>query len=104
MSTSSIEPAAGILGEAIPEIKEPVLFKNLLIDSDGKNIWKLLDWEFNDLADKLGGLKLPFRIGVNGKTSVNEWIKSLSLMVLLKSIFQSINRNRNGTSNAKRKA
>lgn len=69
---NSGEPTPEILREVIPQLEEPVVFNNLLVDSNGKNIWKFLDWNLTELSEKLGHLSLPFRVGLNAKTTVRK--------------------------------
>lgn len=71
--SKSHEPPPETLREAIIQLEEPVVFTNVLRDTDGKYLWKFLDWDVTDLAEKLGDLKLPFRIGVNAKTAEPQW-------------------------------
>lgn len=60
-----------VLQEAFTHLQEPLLFHNMLRDSEGLYEWKLLEWDFSELAEKLGDLKLPFRIGHNARSTVS---------------------------------
>ncbi|XP_046587468.1 HSPB1-associated protein 1 homolog isoform X1 [Neodiprion lecontei] len=91
-STSSLqEPSETTLRHAILQLIEPVVFNNLLRDSNGKYLWKFLDWNPNDLAEKLGDLKLPFRIGFNARTTEPQWdfkcdVKSMTMRNFLQNV------------------
>jgi HSPB1-associated protein 1 len=52
------------------ELREPIVLKNILNNTHGFNNWNLIDWSLEDLADKSGNLKLPFRVGKNIRTIV----------------------------------
>ncbi|XP_048510898.1 HSPB1-associated protein 1 homolog isoform X2 [Athalia rosae] len=67
------EPSTEILRQAILELEEPLVFNNLLRSSDGNSLWKFLDWNLVELAEKLKDLSLPFRIGLNAKTLEPQW-------------------------------
>lgn len=54
----------------VNESQYPVLFKNILKNEKGENLWQLLDWDFNELSTKIGNVKLPFREGENNITLV----------------------------------
>ncbi|XP_014479730.1 PREDICTED: HSPB1-associated protein 1 isoform X2 [Dinoponera quadriceps] len=56
-----------ILKDALAHLQEPLLFQNMLQDPDGSHEWKLLEWDFSEFADKLGNIKLPFRVGYNAR-------------------------------------
>ncbi|XP_029174147.1 HSPB1-associated protein 1 [Nylanderia fulva] len=62
-------PAIEILKCALPKLQKPVLFRNMLRNSDGSYEWKLLRWSFSDLVEKFGDQKLPFRTGDYNKSS-----------------------------------
>ena len=55
-------------------LKEPVVFRNVIKTHPNRHDWKIVDWSFQDVADKMGNMKLPFRVGKNEKTTVNEKI------------------------------
>lgn len=59
-----------VLKDALAYLQEPLLFQNMLRDSDGSYEWKLLEWNFSEFAEKLGNLKLPFRVGYNKRVMV----------------------------------
>lgn len=83
-----MEKKETIHSEALEKVlynpEEPVLFKNILCTSEGSNCWKLLDWTLDDLADKCEDLKLPFRVGKNLQTFVNEKLFLLCFQYLSK--------------------
>ncbi|XP_011496313.1 PREDICTED: HSPB1-associated protein 1 homolog [Ceratosolen solmsi marchali] len=55
------------------EINEPIVLKNVLCNAQEFSNWKLLNWSLEDLANKSGDLKLPFRVGKNIKTINPQW-------------------------------
>lgn len=66
-----LPPLEDILREVVPELDEPVLFQNMLKNSDGSCKWKLLGWSLEDLVEKFGDKKLPFRVGNHNKRTVS---------------------------------
>ncbi|XP_015591215.1 HSPB1-associated protein 1 isoform X2 [Cephus cinctus] len=68
-----LAPSNGILKQAIMDLKEPVIFRGILKDEEGCNIWKFLDWNLTELAEKLGDMRLPFRTGFNGRSKEPQW-------------------------------
>ncbi|XP_070156317.1 HSPB1-associated protein 1 [Polyergus mexicanus] len=56
-------PSVEILKCALPKLQKPILFRNMLRNSDGSYEWKLLNWSFSDLIEKFGDKQLPFRVG-----------------------------------------
>lgn len=66
-----LPPSEDILREILPELEEPVLFKNMLQNSDGSYEWKLLEWSLTELVQKFGNNPLPFRIGNHNKRTCN---------------------------------
>ncbi|XP_012529234.1 HSPB1-associated protein 1 [Monomorium pharaonis] len=62
-----LRPLEEILKEVLPNLKEPVLFQNMLQNSNGSYEWKLLKWSLTDLVKKFGDKKLPFRVGDHNK-------------------------------------
>lgn len=64
-------PSAEILKCALPKFRKPVLFRNMLRNSDGLYEWKLLKWSFSDLVEKFGDKQLPFRVGNYNKCTVS---------------------------------
>lgn len=59
-----------VIQQIVDKSQCPVLFKNLLVNNNDENLWKLSDWNFEELSNKIGDVKLPFREGVNSKTEV----------------------------------
>ena len=66
-----LQPLEDILKEILPELEEPILFQNMLQNSDGSYEWKLLQWSLTELVEKFGNKKLPFRIGNHNKRTVS---------------------------------
>jgi len=66
-----LQPLEDILSEVLPELEEPILFQNMLQNSDGSYEWKLLQWSLTELVKKFGDKKLPFRIGNHNKRTVS---------------------------------
>ncbi|XP_012055115.1 PREDICTED: HSPB1-associated protein 1 [Atta cephalotes] len=62
-----LQPLEDILREILPELEEPILFQNMLQNSDDSYEWKLLQWGLTELVEKFGNKKLPFRIGNHNK-------------------------------------
>lgn len=62
------------------ELKEPILLRNILRKLNGENIWNLLDWDLQTLAEKFGDARLPFRTGHMAKTSVNIIFKIVKIL------------------------
>ncbi|XP_011159695.1 HSPB1-associated protein 1 [Solenopsis invicta] len=62
-----LRPSEEVLKEALPVFTEPVLFQNMLQNSDGSYEWKLLKWSPTELVEKFGDKKLPFRVGDHNK-------------------------------------
>ncbi|XP_032680494.1 HSPB1-associated protein 1 [Odontomachus brunneus] len=62
-----------VLKDAFMYLQEPLLFQNMLRNSDGSYEWKLLEWDFSEFAEKLGNLKLPFRVGYNSRLMNPQW-------------------------------
>ncbi|XP_050460442.1 HSPB1-associated protein 1 [Cataglyphis hispanica] len=60
-------PSVEILKCALPKLQKPILFRNMLRNSDDLYEWKLLNWSFSDLVEKFGDKQLPFRVGVYNK-------------------------------------
>ncbi|CAL1675198.1 unnamed protein product [Lasius platythorax] len=60
-------PLTEILKYALPKLQKPVLFRNMLRNSDGSYEWKLLKWSFSDLVEKFGDKQLSFRVGDHNK-------------------------------------
>ncbi|XP_072746912.1 HSPB1-associated protein 1 [Anoplolepis gracilipes] len=56
-------PSVEILKCSLPKLQKPVLFRNMLRNSDGLYDWKLLKWSFSDLVEKFGDKQLSFRVG-----------------------------------------
>lgn len=63
-------PSDKILYQAVMEIKEPVIFQQILQNVKGE-CWKLFEWNLSELAEKFGDIKLPFRVGYNARSMVN---------------------------------
>lgn len=66
-----LPPLEDVLREVLPELNEPILFQNMLQNSDGSYKWKLLEWSLKELVDKFGDKKLPFRVGNHNKRTVS---------------------------------
>lgn len=66
-----LRPSEEVLKEALPVFTEPVLFQNMLQNSDGSYEWKLLKWSPTELVEKFGDKKLPFRVGDHNKRTVS---------------------------------
>lgn len=64
-------PSIEILKNALPKLQKPVLFRNMLRNSDGSYEWKLLKWSFSDLVEKFGDKQLSFRVGDHNKCTVS---------------------------------
>ncbi|XP_011644560.1 HSPB1-associated protein 1 isoform X1 [Pogonomyrmex barbatus] len=62
-----LQPLDDVLGKALPELTEPILFQNMLQKSDGSYEWKLLQWSLTEFVEKFGDKKLPFRVGDHNK-------------------------------------
>lgn len=60
-----------VLKETLADLREPLLFQNLLRNSEGAYEWKLFEWNFSEFAEKLGDVKLPFRVGYNARIVVS---------------------------------
>ncbi|KAL6432493.1 hypothetical protein ACFW04_006819 [Cataglyphis niger] len=65
-----------ILKCALPKLQKPILFRNMLRNSDDLYEWKLLNWSFSDLVEKFGDKQLPFRVGVYNKCTHRRHINS----------------------------
>lgn len=65
------EPSEAIMKQAVMELQEPVVFRHMLQNAEGANIWKFLDWDLTELAEKLGDMPLPFRTGLNARTVIH---------------------------------
>lgn len=65
-----IEPSAETLRIAIKDIEEPILIRNVLRKFNGENIWEILNWDLETLAENFGDKVLPFRSGYKAKTTV----------------------------------
>ncbi|XP_077269995.1 HSPB1 associated protein 1 [Temnothorax americanus] len=66
-----LQPLEDILRDVLPKLEEPVLFRNMLQNSDGSYEWKLLQWNLKELVEKFGDKKLPFRVGNHNKRTCN---------------------------------
>lgn len=64
-------PSVEILKCALPKLQKPILFRNMLRNSDGSYEWKLLNWSFSDLVEKFEDKQLPFRVGDYNKCMVS---------------------------------
>ncbi|XP_011878160.1 PREDICTED: HSPB1-associated protein 1 [Vollenhovia emeryi] len=62
-----LKPLDEELQNILPKLDEPVLFQNMLITPDGVRTWKLLQWSLDELVEKFGEKKLPFRVGNHNK-------------------------------------
>lgn len=76
MAHDKKSPNNNIMQEILFDLYEPVIFEKILCTEEGSNRWKLLNWSLEDLADKCGDLKLPFRVGENARTFVNGKLKN----------------------------
>lgn len=72
-----------VLKDALAYLREPLLFSNMLQDSDGLYEWKLLEWDFSEFAEKLGDLKLPFRVGCNARIMVENTCHKLLYEIVI---------------------
>ncbi|XP_012272339.1 HSPB1-associated protein 1 isoform X2 [Orussus abietinus] len=66
-------PSCEILGQAILEIEEPIIFRRILQNENISDIWKFQHWNFDELAEIFGDTPLPFRIGFNTWTETPQW-------------------------------
>lgn len=72
-----------VLKEAFTRFEEPLLFKDMLRNSEGSYEWKLFEWNFLELVEKSGDLKLPFRVGCNARSTVsNHNVNGLNILFL----------------------
>ncbi|XP_051170408.1 HSPB1-associated protein 1 isoform X2 [Leptopilina boulardi] len=67
------EPSVETLRNAIKDLEEPVLFRNLLRKCNGENVWDILKWDMETLSEKIGEKILPFRSGYKARTTKPQW-------------------------------
>ncbi|KAK9309435.1 hypothetical protein QLX08_000916 [Tetragonisca angustula] len=73
-------PSKKVIHQAIMEIKEPIVFQQMLQNEKGEYYWKLLEWNLSELAERFGDIKLPFRIGYNAGTMSPQWEVNCSVV------------------------
>ncbi|XP_012235128.1 HSPB1-associated protein 1 [Linepithema humile] len=56
-----------ILKNCLATLQEPIIFRNMLRQSDGSYEWQLLRWSLSELVEVFGDKALPFRIGDHNK-------------------------------------
>ncbi|KAG7202658.1 hypothetical protein KM043_009833 [Ampulex compressa] len=90
------KPSPEILKHAVMELQEPVLFQDLLRDSEGAYTWKLLQWNLVELNKKFGDKGLPFRVGHNTGTKEPQWEANCPINIMSFSEFvQKVNSSEN---------
>ncbi|XP_017767708.1 PREDICTED: HSPB1-associated protein 1 [Eufriesea mexicana] len=88
-------PSDKILHQAVMEIKEPVIFQQILRNVKGE-CWKLFEWNLSELAEKFGDIKLPFRVGYNARSMSPQWeINCSTVSMTLTEFIQNINLSEN---------
>lgn len=56
-----------ILNKWLSTFKEPIIFRNMLLQSNGSFEWQLLQWSLSELVEKFGDKLLEFRVGDHNK-------------------------------------
>jgi len=75
-----------ILKNCLSTLEEPIVFRNMLQQSDGSYEWQLLRWNLSELVAIFGNKVLPFRIGDHNKRTVGYNNYIYFFIILLKAI------------------